>query len=87
MIMKPNRLGWITSLKFENSIDELMKGSIDFIAEDAGALHEYMIELSHGGIHRPVFQKEFMCLYCGTPNNIEHPSCQKCGAPRSFVIG
>ena len=39
------------------------------------------------GIESPTFQREFFCLYCASPNSIEHTHCKKCGAPRSFVIG
>jgi rubrerythrin len=28
---------------------------------------------------------EWMCDYCGTPNDKKIKSCHKCGAPRSFV--
>ena len=29
--------------------------------------------------------REWMCGYCGTPNEKKIKSCHKCGAPRSFV--
>ena len=65
----------------------LITGSIDFAASDPGALHEFMQDLQNGHITQPTYQKEYMCLYCGSPNKIEHTHCKKCGAPRSFVIG
>lgn len=51
------------------------------------ALHELVQSWFHDGIYMPTFQKEFMCLWCGSPNSIEHTHCRKCGAPRSFVVG
>ena len=66
---------------------ELIKGSIDFMAQDFGAVKEFMQELERGRVSQPVYQKEFMCLYCGSPNKIDHTHCKKCGAPRSFIIG
>lgn len=30
-------------------------------------------------------QEEWMCEYCGTPNEKKNKSCEKCGAPRSFI--
>ena len=29
--------------------------------------------------------KEWRCEYCTTPNNKENKTCNKCGAPRSFI--
>ena len=81
----------VTSLSDSNprylQANSLVRGSIDFMASDTGALHEFMQELSRGSINSPVVQKEYMCLYCGSPNKIEHTHCKKCGAPRSFIIG
>jgi hypothetical protein len=103
--MKPNRLGWITSLSvmpqdsiidvtsFGSSTREFISGSssmsfeISGIAENPGALMEQFKEWMNSGISQPIYQKEYMCLYCGSPNKIEHTHCKKCGAPRSFVIG
>ncbi len=65
----------------------LVRGSMDFMASDPGALVEFMQDLQSGRDYQPTYQKEFMCLYCGSPNKIEHTHCKKCGAPRSFVIG
>jgi rubrerythrin len=28
---------------------------------------------------------EWMCEYCGTPNEKHNKTCNKCGAPRSFI--
>ena len=28
---------------------------------------------------------EWLCEYCGTPNKRENTTCNKCGAPRSFI--
>jgi len=86
-----DRYADITSLSdsYPNMLqtNSLVRASVDFVAQDYGALQEFMQELSRGSISSPVFQKEFMCLYCGSPNKIERTHCKKCGAPRSFVIG
>ena len=29
--------------------------------------------------------KEWQCEYCTTPNNKQNKTCNKCGAPRSFI--
>jgi hypothetical protein len=60
---------------------------ISIAVHDPGALMELFQDWMHSGISQPTYQKEFMCLYCGSPNKIEHTHCSKCGAPRSFVIG
>jgi len=65
----------------------LIRGSIDFVASDGGALIEFMQDLQQGRVSEPVYQKEYQCLYCGSPNKVEHTHCKKCGAPRSFLIG
>jgi hypothetical protein len=65
----------------------LIRGSVDFTTADYGAVHEFMEQLRSGTATMPTFQKEFMCLYCGSPNSVELSHCKKCGAPRSFVIG
>ena len=64
----------------------IIRGSMDFIAQDVGALREFMQDLRSGRA-APAYQKEFMCLYCGSPNSIEKTHCKSCGAPRSFIIG
>lgn len=57
------------------------------VAQNPGALMEQFQEWMRGGISAPTYQKEYMCLYCASPNKIEKTHCSKCGAPRSFVIG
>jgi hypothetical protein len=64
-----------------------VEADLHIVAENPGALMETFQDWLHGGINMPTYQKEFMCLYCGSPNKIEHTHCAKCGAPRSFVIG
>jgi hypothetical protein len=63
------------------------KAELSLIITDPGAVHELLQDWMHNGINGPIYQKEYMCLYCGSPNSIEHTHCSKCGAPRSFVIG
>ncbi len=86
-VVKPNKLGIITSLSFGISAGELITGSIDFTSSDYGAIREFMQNIKNDVGIQPSFQKEYMCLYCGSPNKVEHPHCKKCGAPRSFIIG
>lgn len=80
----------VTSFSDRNRVftksSSLIRGTMDFVASDPGALREFMQDLRHGKAS-PIFQKEFMCLYCGSPNPVEKTHCKKCGAPRSFVIG
>lgn len=85
--MKANRLGWVTSININQSIGELITADISVVAQDPGALMRQFKNWMNDGIGSPTFQKEFMCLYCASPNRIEDTHCVKCGAPRSFVIG
>lgn len=75
-----------TSAKYLTSV-----GSIEMNMTIHAPATEALNSLIHGwvneGLYAPTYQSEFMCLYCGSPNVIEHTHCQKCGAPRSFVIG
>ena len=86
-MQKPNKLGIISSMNLEMSYRDLIRGSIDCITDDYGALKEFMQELRGEMGKPPTFKKEYMCLYCGSPNSVEYAHCKKCGAPRSFVIG
>jgi len=60
---------------------------ISGMANDPGALMQQFQQWMRSGIDAPTYQKEYMCLYCGSPNKIEKTHCAKCGAPRSFIIG
>lgn len=64
-----------------------LEADLHIVAANPGALVEAFQDWMHGGVYTPTFQKEYMCLYCGSPNKIENTHCAKCGAPRSFVIG
>ena len=64
-----------------------IEADLHIVANNGPALMEQFQEWMRGDFYGPVFQKEYMCLYCGSPNNIENTHCSKCGAPRSFVIG
>lgn len=35
----------------------------------------------------PIYQEEWMCLYCGSPNELPERHCTQCGAPRNWFIG
>ena len=35
----------------------------------------------------PFYAEEWMCLYCGSPNPLPKTHCEKCGAPRNWLIG
>lgn len=35
----------------------------------------------------PIFAEEWMCLYCASPNPLPLTHCEKCGAPRNWIIG
>jgi hypothetical protein len=62
-------------------------GSLEFTAAYTGGVQELLQDWLRNGITRPQYNKEFMCLYCTSPNSIERTHCKKCGAPRSFVLG
>ncbi len=64
-----------------------VEADLHIVANDPGTLMELFQTWMNDGISKPILQKEYMCLYCATPNLIDFPSCKKCGAPRSFVIG
>ena len=85
--IKPNRLGVLTELNYNMGIGNCITADFSLIVQDPGAVHELFQEWINGGMSAPTYQKEYMCLYCATPNNVEHSNCKKCGAPRSFVLG
>jgi len=35
----------------------------------------------------PIYSEEWMCLYCGSPQPLPLTHCEKCGAPRNWLIG
>ncbi len=39
------------------------------------------------GLRLPHQRHEWLCLYCGSPNALPDTHCDKCGAPRSWLIG
>jgi hypothetical protein len=64
-----------------------VEADLHVVAQDAGALMQQFHRWMNEGLTEPSYQSEYMCLYCGSPNSVEHTHCKKCGAPRSFVIG
>ena len=34
----------------------------------------------------PIFQEEWLCLYCGSPNPLPDRHCLQCGAPRNWLL-
>lgn len=47
------------------------------------ALNDWM----NSGIFQPTMVREWRCLYCTSPNSIEYTHCDRCGAPRNFILG
>ena len=41
----------------------------------------------NGSPQFPNWKEEWMCLYCGTPQPLPNRNCDKCGAPRNWLIG
>ncbi len=86
--MKPNKLGWVTSMNVNQSTSGLFSAELELVADgNPSILMDQMREWLQNGIGAPSYQPEYMCLYCASPNSIECTHCKKCGAPRSFVIG
>jgi hypothetical protein len=85
--MKPNKLGWVTSMTVNHSYSDLLTADITIVANDPGSLMKQFNKWMKGDGQMPTYEEEYMCLYCGSPNKIENTHCVKCGAPRSFVIG
>jgi len=34
----------------------------------------------------PIYQEEWLCLYCGSPNPLPDRHCSQCGAPRNWLL-
>lgn len=51
------------------------------------ALYQLVTVWMDEGVYSPTFQREFKCLWCGSPNSIELTHCKKCGGARSFIVG
>ena len=86
--MQANKLGWVTSISINNSYDSTISADLSIVADgNPRALMSAFNKWMKGGINMPVFEEEYMCLYCTSPNGVENTHCKKCGAPRSFVIG
>lgn len=41
----------------------------------------------NGSPQFPIYAEEWMCLYCASPNPLPATHCNKCGAPRNWLIG
>jgi hypothetical protein len=85
--MKPNKLGWITSMTVNQAYGNLLTADLSIVADNPGALMKQFDKWMSNGGAMPTYEEEYMCLYCASPNKIENTHCKKCGAPRSFVIG
>jgi len=68
-------------------VSERIKLDMTIEASSTPAMMELLQEWMRNGLSSPVYEHEFACLYCGSPNSIELTHCKKCGAPRSFIIG
>lgn len=43
--------------------------------------------MNNRGGRFPLYAGEWMCLYCGSPNELPKTHCTQCGAPRNWLIG
>ena len=66
-------------------------GQIEFtlsgVAFPTSGVMAALRDWSENGIFETSYQREWMCLYCTSPNSIMRTHCVKCGAPRSFILG
>ena len=95
---KPNRFGFITNMSMSTNMSSYESGLVQFSLDlivpitGKGETDRGVIQTIHSWMYRedpifPIYQSEYLCLYCGTPQSIENHSCDKCGAPRSFILG
>lgn len=49
--------------------------------------HAIMMALLHGGgIDFAQERREWRCVWCASPNPIEHRHCESCGGPRGWIL-
>ena len=81
----------ITGLTVNCQRDGFMTLDVSMLAND-NKIIELFTEAFRGGARNQFSavktrESEFLCLWCKTPNPIEHVVCSRCGAPRGYVIG
>lgn len=98
--MQFNRFGYVTDISINNNTIDAVTfdgartfiptyQEIRFSGVAVGNQHTLKLleRLMHEGLTYPVYEPEFMCLFCGSPQPISRTHCKQCGAPRSFIIG
>jgi len=58
-------------------------GIVKYTPEVLAAVRRWMYDVPSF----PHYEREFLCLYCGSPQSITRTHCAQCGAPRSFLVG
>lgn len=71
-------------IQLDRNLDIQLELSVPNHSPIMQVLHQLFQE---GSIHMPTMVYEWMCLYCASPNTIKHTHCDRCGAPRNFILG
>jgi hypothetical protein len=77
---------YCTGIQYSMDYGNSCRATVDFLGSDISLL---MKLFSCGHVPFSAIndkQKEFKCLWCETPNPIEHVVCSRRGAPRGVLI-
>ncbi len=83
--MLPNRLAYIRDISIHHEYADIGRISFNGVApytpEILGCIQKWM----HGS-WGPATVEEWLCLYCGSANKLGRTDCQRCSAPRNWLI-
>lgn len=83
--MRVNRWGYITNVNMERDYTGIVKLDFNGVAIGTFETMRRIRHMMYSGLS--LWVDEWMCLYCGSPQALPRTHCEKCGAPRSWVIG
>ena len=79
----------VTSFSDPNFVSVAGPGRVRFSGEAPAtdAITTLLQEWMRNGIRTPIWTPEWRCLYCGSPQKLDRTHCEKCGGPRSWILG
>ena len=92
-IQMPSGDLFVKGMTVESSYRGETSLNIDIIMGDADShgFYQMMRDAMMSGNKFPIgwsrmYQQEFLCIWCGSVNPIEHTHCSKCGGPRGLIM-
>lgn len=76
----------VQSLSINHSYNECYTLSVDIVSNSYKIFELFDMANKNPFNTIRARDKEFLCLWCDTPNPIEHVVCSRCGAPRGYII-